>query len=312
VFDAVMVLSFGGPEGPADVVPFLANVLRGRPAPPGRLEQIATHYMQFGGRSPINAINRALVDALGAAQTRPVYWGNRNWRPYVADTVAAMRDDGVSRAAVFATSAYSSYSGCRQYLEDLGRARAAVGPGAPDLVKLRPFSDHPGFIEPLAEGLRAALATTGPDTPVLMSAHSLPVSQAATCTYQSELQVAAARVAGKAAVRAGRWQLVFQSRSGPPSEPWLGPDIGEAITALPSGADAVIVVPIGFVSDHMEVVYDLDEQARAVARDRGLGFVRTPTPGTDPLFVSMICDLIGEAEQDPRYCPPGCCPPLAR
>jgi ferrochelatase len=308
VFDAVMVLSFGGPEGPGDVKPFLENVLRGRAVPAGRLEQIATHYMAIGGRSPINAINRELVEALRGAQTRPVYWGNRNWHPFVTDTVAAMRGDGVSRVAVFATSAYSSYSGCCQYIEDLEGARAVVGPGAPELVKLRPFSDHPGFIGPLAEGLRAGLATAGPESPVLMSAHSIPHSQATRCGYESELRTASARVAEKAGLEEGRWQLVFQSRSGPPSQAWLGPDIGDTIAGLPPGPDAVIVVPVGFVSDHMEVVYDLDKQARAVARDRGLRFVRTPTPGTHPAFVAMICDLISEAESGSRECPPECCP----
>jgi ferrochelatase len=296
-FDAVMVLSFGGPDAPADVTPFLQNVLRGRPVPPGRLEEVASHYMEFGGRSPINSINRALVDALRGAQDRPVYWGNRNWHPFVTDTVAAMRDQGVRRAAVFATSAYSSYSGSLQYVEDLEKARAEVGPGAPDLVKLRPFSDHPGFIEPLAAGLLDARTGAGSDPAVLMSAHSLPVSQAATCPYEAELRVAATRVAEHAGLEAGRWRLVYQSRSGPPSVPWLGPDIGDAIRALPPGTETVIVVPIGFVSDHMEVVYDLDRAARVIAESRGLRFVRTPTPGTHPAFVNMICDLITEAEE---------------
>jgi ferrochelatase len=308
-FDAVMVLSFGGPDGPADVMPFLQNVLGGRPVPPGRLAEVASRYMEFGGRSPINSINRDLVGALRLAQPRPVYWGNRNWHPMVTDTVAAMRQDGVRQAAVFATSAYSSYSGCRRYIEDLEQARAAVGPGAPRLVKLRPFSDHPGFIAPLAAGLRLALAGSASTSEVIMSAHSIPVSQAVNCRYETELTAASTRVASQAGLEEGCWKLAFQSRSGPPSQPWLGPDISDAIRALPASADSVVVVPVGFVSDHMEIVYDLDRGAREVAENRGLRFVRSPTPGTHPDFVAMICELIAEMEKGPSECQPGCCPP---
>ena len=326
-FDALLLLSFGGPDGPEDVMPFLENVVRGRPVPPDRLQQVAGQYMRFGGRSPINDHNRALLASLQAnleAQGRslPLYWGNRNWKPYVADTVARMRDDGISRAAVFVTSAYSSYSSCRQYLDDLERARAAAGPGAPELVKLRPYFNHPGFVEPLAEGLRAALTDAGPEAPVLMTAHSIPSAMAATCDYERQLSETAELVAAAAGVEAGRWQVVYQSRSGPPSQPWLEPDVLETIAALPEGTPSVVVAPIGFVSDHMEVAYDLDTQAAAAASERGIRLVRSATPGTHPRFVQMVLELLAEAEDPgavrpalgslgpaPCPCAPGCCPP---
>ena len=326
-FDAVLLLSFGGPDGPDDVMPFLANVVRGRPVPPERLQQVASQYMLFGGRSPINALNRSLLEALeaefaGHGRPRPLYWGNRNWAPYLTDTVARMRDDGVERAAVFVTSAYSSYSSCRQYLEDLERARAAVGPGAPELVKLRPYFNHPGFVQPLAEGLAGALEAAGPDAPVLMSAHSLPLSMAATCDYERQLAETAKLVAARAGLEPGRWRIAYQSRSGPPSQPWLEPDVLRAISDLPPGTTSVVVVPVGFVADHMEVVYDLDTQAAAAAQGRGIRMVRSPTPGTHPRFVHMVCELLDEmedpAQSPPLYsgtwgpapcpCLPGCCP----
>ncbi len=300
-FDAVLVVSFGGPEGVDEVMPFLGNVLRGRPVPPQRMQQVAAHYLEFGGVSPINGQNRALVGALERAlearqERLPVYWGNRNWHPYLSDVVRAMAADGIRKAAGFVTSAYSSYSGCRQYVEDLARARGEAGPGAPELVKLRPYFDHPGFVEPLAEGLRAALAEAGPDAPVLMSAHSIPSAMAATCGYEEQLAETARLVAERAGLPPTQWSLVYQSRSGPPQQPWLGPDINDHIRSLAGSHPTVIVVPIGFVSDHMEVVYDLDQAARAAARERGIRLVRTATPGTDPRFVSMICDLVEEAD----------------
>ncbi len=302
VFDAVLLLSFGGPDGPDDVMPFLGNVLRGRPVPPERLEAVAAHYLRFGGRSPINDQNRALLAALESefvshGRPRPVYWGNRNWTPYLADTVARMGDDGIRRAAVFVTSAYSSYSGCRQYLDDLTAACLAVGPQAPEMVKLRPFFNHPGFVTPLADGLRAAWADAGPDAPVLMSAHSLPMAMASTCAYEAQLAETGSLVAAAAGIPDDRWQLVYQSRSGPPGQPWLGPDILDAIDRAPACTGSVVVAPIGFVSDHMEVVYDLDTQAAARAAQRGLNLIRSSTPGTDPRFVHMVCQLIDEIEQ---------------
>jgi ferrochelatase len=322
-FDAVLVVSFGGPEGPDDVLPFLRNVLRGRPVPPGRVEQVAAHYLELGGVSPINAQNCRLVAALqGALSERrraiPVYWGNRNWDPYLSDVVGQMGADGVRRAAAFVTAAYSSYSSCRQYVEDLTQAQAAAGPGAPEIVKLRPYFNHPGFVEPLAAGLRQARTDAGPEVPVLMTAHSIPTTMAAACDYERQLRQTAGLVAEAAGEAPDGWRLVFQSRSGPPQQPWLEPDINAALDDLAS--PAAIVVPIGFVSDHMEVVYDLDRVAAATAADRGVRLFRTPTPGTDPRFVAMILDLMDEGDGQkgptvlgppgPRSCPcaTGCWP----
>jgi ferrochelatase len=319
-FDAVLLVSFGGPEGPDDVLPFLENVLRGRPVPSDRMQEVAAHYLAFGGVSPINEQNRALRAALQARLSLPVYWGNRHWHPLLADTVRQMAADGVERAAAFVTAAYSSYSSCRQYLDDLAAARAAVGPGAPELVKLRPYFNHPGFVDPLAEGLRAARATAGPEAPVLMSAHSIPAGMAATSDYERQLAETARLVAARAGEPPGRWSLAFQSRSGRPDQPWLGPDVNDAIAALPTATDAVIVVPIGFVSDHMEVIYDLDRVAAATAAARGIRLHRTATPGTHPRFVAMIEALVDEAAGGPTAaavgdmgpapfpCAPGCCP----
>jgi ferrochelatase len=316
--DAVMLLSFGGPDGPDDVMPFLANVLKGRPVPPQRVQEVAEHYMRFGGRSPINEQNRALLEALAAefaghGRSRPIYWGNRNWSPYAVDAVAAMRADGVERAAVFVTSAYSSYSSCRQYREDLERARDAVGPGAPELVKIRPFFDHPGFVAALADGLSASMAEAGAGAPVLMSAHSIPAASAATCRYEDQLNRTSRLVAEAAGV--ADWQLVFQSRSGSPGQPWLGPDIVETIAGLPPATTDTVVCPIGFVSDHMEVVYDLDTQVREAAAAAGIRLHRSATPGTHPRFVHMVCELIDELERadslDPELCTASCCPPPA-
>jgi ferrochelatase len=296
-FDALVLVSFGGPDGPDDVMPFLENVLRGRRVAPGRMEAVAARYLELGGVSPINGHNRALLDALRAAQPDlPVYWGNRNWRPFLTDTVARMAADGVQRAAAFVTSAYSSYSSCRQYLDDIEAARAAVGPGAPEIVKLRPFFNHPGFVDPFVEGLRAARQQVGPSAPVLMTAHSIPLSMAEQCDYGAQLRDVAATVSARAGEPPDRWQLVFQSRSGPPDQPWLGPDVSNAINDLPAGPAAVIVVPIGFVSDHMEVVWDLDREAAATATGRGIQMVRVSTPGVHPAFVAMVGDLLAEAE----------------
>jgi ferrochelatase len=325
-FDAVLLVSFGGPEGPDDVLPFLENVLQGRSVPRERMQQVAAHYLEFGGISPINEQNRELVAALRDALAQrhrdlPVYWGNRNWHPLLADTVRQMQADGVRRAAVFVTSAYSSYSSCRQYLEDLARARAIVGGDAPELVKLRPYFNHPGFVEPLADGLQTARARAGPDAPVLMTAHSIPCTMATTCGYERQLGETAGLVGTLAGETADRWRIVFQSRSGPPQQPWLEPDINDAIATLPPHLATAIVVPIGFVSDHMEVVYDLDRVAAATAARRGIRLVRSPTPGTDPRFVGMVLDLVEEQEgrRPPSFlgamgpapfpCATGCCPP---
>lgn len=293
---------------------------------PERLQAVAAHYLEFGGVSPINAQNRALRAALEQAlrargTPMPVYWGNRHWYPYLSEVVAQMRDDGIETAAAFVTSAYSSYSGCRQYMDDLAAARAHVGPDAPEVVKLRPFFNHPGFVAPLAEGLRRARAVTGPDAPVLMTAHSIPVAMADTCDYERQLRETARLVADAAGEEPASWSLVYQSRSGPPAQPWLGPDVSDAIAALPAGTESVIVVPVGSVSDHMEVVYDLDHEAAARARARGVRLVRSATPGIDPAFVEMVCLLVDEARDPalgrlalggmgpaPGPCRPGCCP----
>jgi ferrochelatase len=307
-FDALLVISFGGPEGPDDVVPFLRNVTRGRDIPEARLQAVASHYQEFGGISPINGHTRALVAALATALEMPVYWGNRNWHPLLADTVRRMREDGVKRAAAFATSAYASYSSCRQYLEDIAAARAEVGPGAPDIVKIPPYFDQPGFITPLAEGLRQARSATEPEAPVLMTAHSIPQSMAAACDYEAQLRRTASLVAKAAGEPDDRATLVFQSRSGPPDQAWLGPEIEDVIDTLPPDTRDVIVVPIGFVSDHMEVVYDLDRLATRRAEARGLRLLRVATPGTHPAFVAMITELT----RSPVPCRPGCCPAAAR
>jgi len=309
-FDALLLLTFGGPESPAEVMPFLENVLRGRPVPRERLEQVAAQYMEMGGRSPINDQSRRLLARLAEQTKIPLYWGTRNWHPALNDTVARMADDGVRRAAVFVPSAYASYSGCRQYLENLEAATTAAGPAAPELVKIPPFYDHPGFVGPMADGLRRARADAGPDAPVLMSAHSIPSGAAATCDYVSQLQATMAAVAAGAGEDAGACRLVFQSRSGPPDQPWLGPDVGEALQALTGGTSAAIVVPLGFASDHMEVVYDLDRKAAATAAAAGIRLVRSATAGEDPRFVDMILDLVHGLEGDTvrPSCRPGCCP----
>lgn len=329
-----MVVSFGGPEGPAEVIPFLENVLRGRNVPRARLEQVAEHYRLFGGVSPINAHNRALVAALSselAAHALPqrVYLGNRNWTPYLPDTVRQMLSDGVRRALAFVTSAYGSYSGCHQYLDDIAAARAEAGPGAPQIDKLRLFFNHPGFVEPWVDALRLALARTATSTrspEVLFSAHSIPISMASTSDYVAQLSETARLVAEGAGVPNERWRLVWQSRSGPPNQPWLEPDVVDVIDQLPDDTEAVVVAPIGFVSDHMEVIYDLDTVAVRAAHARGIRLERAATPGIHPRFVAMIRELaeerldpagsarlaLGDFGVAPDRCRPGCCPPAVR
>lgn len=313
-YDAVLVLSFGGPEGPDDVMPFLENVLRGRNVPRARMLEVAEHYHHFGGRSPINDQCRELIEALrteleSRGPRLPVYWGNRNWHPLLTDTMRRMAADGVGRALVFVTSAYSSYSACRQYLDDLDRARLEVGPGAPVCDKLRHFHNHPGFIEPNVEHVRSALAGA-PGARLLFTAHSLPLELARTSKYAAQLEETARLVAAGAGV--DDYQLVYQSRSGPPQQPWLEPDILTALTAArTSGAESVVVAPIGFISDHMEVIYDLDYEAARHAASIGLRMIRAASAGTHPRFIAMIRELIDEritlgAEADP--CLQECCP----
>jgi protoporphyrin/coproporphyrin ferrochelatase len=327
-FDALVLLSFGGPEGPDEVMPFLRTVTRGRGVPDSRLAAVAEHYQHFGGVSPINAQNRALLAAVEKDFTEhgialPLYWGNRNWHPFLADTVRQMRDDGVRRALVLTTSATSSYSGCRQYRENIASARADVD-GAPELVKLRHYFDHPGFIEANADGLRAVLAGR-PDARLLFTAHSIPLrmDEVAGPTgrlYTRQQRETARLVAEAVRGPAAQFELVWQSRSGPPQVPWLEPDVNDQLRALAaSGVRSVVVCPTGFVSDHMEVVWDLDTEARGTAAELGLDFARAPTAGTHPAFVAMIRELVQEeiagaprAALSPlgicgRHCPDGCC-----
>jgi ferrochelatase len=307
-YDAVLVVSFGGPDGPDDVLPFLENVLRGRNVPRERMLAVAEHYQHFGGVSPINAQNKALIAALESelaahGPALPIYWGNRNWHPLLPDALAKMRDDGVKRALAFFTSAYSSYSGCRQYRENIVAAQAEVGPGAPGIEKLRVYYNHPGFVEPMAESLRTAFASIPAErrnsTRVLFSAHSIPQAMADNCKYQTQLAETAHLVATGAGIGAEQYQCVYQSRSGPATQPWLEPDVCDVIRQLPErGITDVIIVPYGFISDHMEVLYDLDTEARDLCGELGLGCIRTPTVGTDARFVCMIRDLIVERMEE--------------
>jgi ferrochelatase len=331
--DAILLVSFGGPDGPADVIPFLENVLRGRHVPRERMLEVAGHYHHFGGKSPINDQNRALIGALQEVLQKqgpalPIYWGNRNWHPLLADTMRRMADDGVRRAFAFVTSAYSSYSGCRQYREDLERAREAAGPGAPEVLKLRVFYNHPGFIEPMAERVRAAFqripAERRDAAALVFTAHSIPVSMAESSQYVQQVEEACKLVAQRAAL--APYHLVYQSRSGAPGQPWLGPDILEYLRGLADTGAArdVIIAPIGFISDHMEVLYDLDTEARQLCEQLGINMVRTETVGADPRFAAMIRELVLErlgaiAEKralgvlGPSHdiCPQDCCPNLA-
>ncbi len=308
-YDAFLLVSFGGPEGPDEVMPFLENVTRGRGIPRERLARVAEHYYAFGGVSPINQQCRDLLAAVRAdfsasGLSLPVYWGNRNWAPYLADTVRSMADDGVRRAVAFVTSAYSSYSSCRQYLDDIEQARAAVGPDAPRIDKIRRFFNHPGFIEPFAASTRAALATLPADlrddAHLVFTAHSVPVAMAQASgpgghRYVAELTEAAGLIAERAGGGTRPWTLAYQSRSGPPSQPWLEPDVCDYLGELAkSGTKAVVVIPVGFVSDHMEVLHDLDVEAAESAGSLGLAFARAATPGTDPRFASMITELVRE------------------
>jgi protoporphyrin/coproporphyrin ferrochelatase len=317
-YDALLVVSFGGPEGMDDVIPFLENVLRGRNVPRERMLQVAHHYELFGGVSPINQQNRDLIAALEKELERngpklPIYWGNRNWHPMLVDTLRRMTADGIRNALAFVTSAYSSYSSCRQYLQNISDAQAEVGPGAARVEKLRAFYNHPLFIEANVDQIRTAwrqLDDAG-SAQLVFTAHSIPESMAANSNYAAQLAEAGSLIAQ--ALNIENWQLVYQSRSGSPSQPWLGPDICEHLTALRSaGVTNVVVAPIGFVSDHMEVVYDLDVEAQSVAKDLDMNMVRARTAGTHPAFVKMIRELMLERinnESPPLICAPDCCMP---
>lgn len=301
-YDALLLVSFGGPEGPEDVLPFLENVLRGKNVPRERMLAVAEHYQHFGGVSPINGQNRELLAAIeeelrSRGISLPVYWGNRNWHPLLPDTLAQMQRDGVRRALGFFTSAFSSYSGCRQYRENIAAAQAAMGEDAPQVDKLRVFFNHPGFIEPMIERTQAAFAQIPAErreqAVLLFSAHSIPLSMAGNCQYEQQLREAARLIAQ--GVNHPEHQLVYQSRSGPPSQPWLEPDVGDVLKELAAaGARDVVLVPVGFISDHMEVMYDLDHEAHDLAGELGIHFVRAGTVGTHPRFVRMICELVQE------------------
>ncbi len=330
-YDAVLLVSFGGPEKPDDVLPFLENVVRGKNVPRRRLLEAAAHYQPFDGTSPINAQNRALLAALldelnNHQLALPVYWGNRNWHPFLADTLGQMARDGLHHALAFVTSAFSSYSGCRQYLEDIRRARNEVGPRAPNVDKLRVFYNHPGFIEAMAQRLTGALkqipTPRRPAARIVYTAHSLPLTMARNCGYQEQLREACRLVSQR--VDRSDWQLVYQDRSGPPSQPWLEPDLPDYLRELGQripGGDLVIV-PIGFVCEHMETVYSLDVAARAVCEELGLNMVRAAVVGCHRSFVAMVRQLIQERIDPasprlalgahgpfPDQCPSDCCLP---
>ena len=328
-YDALLVVSFGGPDGPDDVLPFLENVLRGRNVPRERMLEVAEHYYEFGGRSPINDQNRALIAALEkelAAQGPhlPIYWGNRNWHPLLADTLRQMSSDGVRHALAFITSAYSSYSGCRQYRENIAVAQTEVGAAAPTIDKLRVFFNHPGFIEPMIENARTALEKIPAErrtyAELIFTAHSIPLAMSENSRYEQQLREASRLVAE--GLGRQKWTLVYQSRSGPPQQPWLEPDVGDFIESRHQESpirDAVII-PIGFISDHLEVLFDLDTEVRQLCERLGINMVRAATVGTHPRFVRMIRELIEERMSDsPRrlalgelgpshdVCPVDCC-----
>ncbi len=297
-FDAILVVAFGGPEGMDDVLPFLENVTRGRNVPRERLEEVAHHYELFGGVSPINAQNKALIAALAPELDAhgielPIYLGNRNWHPFLADTLREMTDDGVSRALAFFTTGFSSYSSCRQYRENIVAAQDEVGEGAPEVLRLRAFYNHPGFVEANADHVRAALDQVGPDAHIAFTAHSIPTAMASRSRYAAQLAETARLVAERVGV--DDFALVYQSRSGPPHVPWLEPDVCDHIRSLAErGVENVVVSPIGFVSDHVEILFDLDLEAREAAEAAGLGFARAQTAGTHPAFVAMIRELVQE------------------
>ena len=329
-YDAVLFVSFGGPEGPDDVLPFLENVLRGKPVPRERMLEVAEHYQHFGGVSPINEQTREFMaavrddfDAHGLADL-PFYWGNRNWHPMLPETLRKMADDGVTNAIAFVVSAYSSYSGCRQYREDIQRAQAEVGPRAPRVDKIRTFYNHPDFVAANAEHVAASLAKLSDDAHIAFTAHSIPQPMADKCAYRKQLHETCRLVAEAVGVPEERWELVYQSRSGRPQDPWLDPDICDHIEALgKQGVTDLVVAPVGFLSDHMEVMFDLDHEAADAAKEAGIRMERALTAGLHPKMVGLVRKLVQErrgqceVEAIGRYganhdmCPLNCCPPPA-
>ncbi|MDX1563913.1 MAG: ferrochelatase [Phycisphaeraceae bacterium] len=328
--DAILIVSFGGPEGPDEVMPFLRNVVRGRNVPEERLAEVAEHYHRFGGVSPHNRQIRDLIKALkpelaGAGIDLPVYWGNRNWDPMLRDTVRQMTEDGIRRAIGFVVSGYSSYSSCRQYRQNIAEAIEAAGPEAPRIEKIRVFFNHPDFIEAMRDRVRQALGALGGQAsaaPLLFTAHSIPTAMAAGCDYTEQLTEASRLVAEP--FEGHPWELVYQSRSGPPQVPWLEPDVCDRLEQLHAETKprSVVLVPIGFLSDHLEVLFDLDIEAAEVCQSLGMTMARASTVGTHPGFVRMIRKLIeermnpgapreaiGRRPARPDDCPEGCCPP---
>jgi protoporphyrin/coproporphyrin ferrochelatase len=341
-YDAILLVSFGGPEGPADVLPFLENVVRGKNVPRERLQEVAKHYELFDGVSPINGQNRALLSSLigklnANGPQLPVYWGNRNWHPMLDDAVRLMADDGIQRALAFVTSAFGSYSGCRQYLDDIERARALCGPEAPQIDKLRLFYNHPGFIEATADRVAAALAEVPAErqstTRLLFTAHSIPMVMAQHSPYEQQLREACRLVMepvqqqgeggrGKGEGGDDQWDLVFQSRSGPPSQPWLEPDIRNYLRHVRASTQItdVVVAPIGFLAESMEVVYDLDVEVGQLCDELGINMIRADVVANHPRFVRMIRELVLERLDPstprlalgtdgpwPDQCPANCC-----
>jgi len=302
-YDAFLLLSFGGPEGMNDVMPFLENVLRGKNVPKERMMAVAHHYEQFGGVSPINEQNRQLIAALKpvieeSGPRLPIYWGNRNWHPMLEDTMRQMADDGIKNALAFVTSAYSSYSSCRQYLEDIEQAREKLGKRAPTVDKIRVFHNHPGFVQTNTDNLQEALsnfpAGERPDVEIAFTAHSIPLSMDSHCEYKQQL-LETSRLVARAAQHPNHWSLCYQSRSGPATQPWLEPDICDHIRNLhEKGVTNLVIMPIGFVSDHMEVIYDLDTEAHLLCSQLGMKMIRAKTAGVHPRFVQMVLELVQE------------------
>lgn len=328
-YQAVLVVSFGGPEGRDDVMPFLENVLRGRNVPRERMLEVAEHYYHFDGVSPINGQLREMIAAMEkdfAANDldMPIYWGNRNWHPMLPDTIRQMKEDGIQRALTFMTSGFSCYSGCRQYRENVDDACIAVGDGAPEFGKLRVFYNHPGFIGPLTEKVSEALAQLPAEqrksAHIVYTAHSIPMGMAKGSRYEMQLKEASRLVSER--VGSNPWSLVYQSRSGPPTQPWLEPDVCDYIRDLHSQGDThIVIAPIGFLSDHMEVLFDLDTEAKELCDELGIAMVRAATVGTHPKFISMIRELVIErldesvhkmalGDHGPGHdvCPEDCCP----
>jgi ferrochelatase len=303
-FDALLIVSFGGPEKPDDVIPFLENVLRGKPVPRERMLEVAEHYYHFGGVSPINSQVRELIAALRIELDRsgiglPIYWGNRNWNPLLTDTLRQMADDGIGRSLAFFTSAYSSYSGCRQYRENIQQAQAEVGSNAPAVDKIRVFFNHPDFIAANADRIRDAFeslpSSVRESTPIAFTAHSIPLNMSDHCNYVRQLTETCRLIAGELNIPAERWKLVYQSRSGRPGDPWLEPDILDHIRTLHGGGkSSLVIAPVGFLSDHIEILFDLDEQARELCDELGMAMARAGTAGTHPRFVGMVRELIQE------------------